>query len=231
MANAANAINATLYEKLNFNFIRDIAAVAGISRAPLVFAVHPSVPARTVPEFIAYAKANPGKVNLASAGHGSAGHLAGELLKMLSGVELIHVPYRGNAPALADVIAGQVQVIFPSAASSVEFVKTGKIHALATTGAVRSDAMPDLPTVGDFIPGFETSSWYGLAVPKGTPDEIVQTLNREINAGLADAKMSAALANIGGIPIPGSPADFAKLIADETEKWGKVIRAGNIKVN
>ncbi len=229
LANMANAINATLYEKLNFNFIRDIAPVAGISRAPLVMAVHPSVPAKTVPEFIAYAKANPGKINMASAGIGSAGHLAGELFKMMAGVNLVHVPYRGNAPALADLIAGQVEVLFPSAASSIEYVRTGKLRGLAVTGVTRSDALPDLPTVSDSIPGYEASSVYGIGAPRNTPAEIVDKLNEEVNAALADPKMKARLADLGGVALPGSPAEFGKLIADETEKWAKVIKFAGIK--
>ena len=229
LVNMANAINATLYEKLNFNFIRDIAPVAGISRAPLVMAVHPSVPAKTVPEFIAYAKANPGKINMASAGIGSAGHLAGELFKMMAGVNLVHVPYRGNAPALADLIAGQVEVLFPSAASSIEYVRTGKLRGLAVTGATRSDALPDLPTVSDSIPGYEASSVYGIGAPRNTPAEIVDKLNEEVNAALADPKMKARLADLGGVALPGSPAEFGKLIADETEKWAKVIKFAGIK--
>jgi tripartite-type tricarboxylate transporter receptor subunit TctC len=229
LANLANAINATLYEKLNFNFIRDIVPVAAISRAPLIVMVHPSVPARTVPEFIAYAKANPGKVNMASAGIGSAGHLAGELFKMMAGVNLVHVPYRGNAPALADLIAGQVEVLFPSAASSIEYVKTGKLRGLAVTGAIRSDALPDLPTVGDYLPGYEASSFYGIGAPRSTPPEIVDKLNKEVNAGLADPKMRARLADLGGTPMPGSPADFGKLIADETEKWGAAVKFSGAK--
>jgi tripartite-type tricarboxylate transporter receptor subunit TctC len=229
LANMANAINATLYEKLNFNFIRDIAPVAGISRAPLVIAVHPSVPAKTVPEFIAYAKANPGRINMASAGIGSAGHLAGELFKMMAGVNLVHVPYRGNAPALADLIAGQVEVLFPSAASSIEYVRTGKLRGLAVTGATRSDALPDLPTVAESIPGYEASSLYGIGAPRNTPAEIVEPLNKEVNGALADPKMKARLADLGGTALPGSPAEFGKLIADETEKWAKVIKFAGIK--
>jgi tripartite-type tricarboxylate transporter receptor subunit TctC len=231
LANLANAINSTLYEKLNFNFIRDMAPVAGISRAPLVMVVHPSVPARTVPEFIAYAKTNPGKVNMASAGIGSAGHLAGELFKMMAGVNLVHVPYRGNAPALADLIAGQVEVLFPSAASSIEYVKTAKLRGLAVTGATRSGALPDLPTVGEFIPGYEASSFYGIGAPKNTPAEIVDKLNTEVNAALADPKMRARLADLGGTPLPGSPADFGKQIADETEKRGAAVKISGAKAN
>jgi tripartite-type tricarboxylate transporter receptor subunit TctC len=229
LANLANAINATLYEKLNFNFIRDIVPVAAISRAPLIMMVHSTVPARTVPEFIAYAKTNPGKVNMASAGIGSAGHLAGELFKMMAGVNLVHVPYRGNAPALADLIAGQVQALFPSAASSIEYVKTGKVRGLAVTSATRSDALPDLPTVGETIPGYEASSFYGIGAPRNTPAEIVDRLNKEVNAALADAKMRARIADLGGTPLPGSPADFGKLIADETEKWGAAVKFSGAK--
>jgi tripartite-type tricarboxylate transporter receptor subunit TctC len=229
LANLANAINATLYEKLNFNFIRDITPVAGISQAPLILAVNPSVPAKTVSELIAYAKANPGRVNMGSAGIGSAGHLAGELFKMMAGVSLVHVPYRGNAPALTDLIAGQVEVVFPSAASSIEYVKTGKLRGLAVTGATRLDALPDLPTVGDTVPGYEASSLYGIGAPMNTPAEIVDKLNKEVNAALADPRMRAQLAGLGGTPLPGSPAEFGRLIADETEKWGKVIRFAGIK--
>jgi tripartite-type tricarboxylate transporter receptor subunit TctC len=229
LANLANAINATLYEKLNFNFIRDIAPVAGISQAPLILAVNPAVPARTVSELIGYAKANPGRVNMGSAGIGSAGHLAGELFKMMAGVGLVHVPYRGNAPALTDLIAGQVEVVFPSAASSIEYVKTGKLRGLAVTGATRLDALPDLPTVGDSVPGYEASSLYGIGAPMNTPAEIVDKLNKEVNAALADPRMRAQLAGLGGTPLPGSPAEFGRLIADETEKWGKVIRFAGIK--
>jgi tripartite-type tricarboxylate transporter receptor subunit TctC len=229
LANLANAINATLYEKLNFNFIRDIAPVAGISQAPLIMVVNPSVPAKTVPEFIAYAKANPDKINMGSAGIGSAGHLAGELFKMMAGVSLVHVPYRGNAPALTDLIAGQVEILFPSAASSIEYVKTGKLRALAVTGAIRLETLPDLPTVGESIPGYEASSLYGIGAPRNTPAEIVDKLNKEVNAALADPKMRARLADLGGTPLPGSPAQFGKLIVDETEKWGKVIKFAGIK--
>ena len=229
LANLANAINATLYERLNFHFIRDIAPVAGISQAPLIMVVNPSVPARTVSEFIAYAKANPGKVNMGSAGIGSAGHLAGELFKMMAAVSLVHVPYRGNAPALTDLIAGQVEVVFPSAASSIEYVKTGKLRGLAVTGATRLETLPDLPTVGESIPGYEASSLYGIGAPRNTPAEIVDKLNKEVNAALADPKMRARLADLGGTPLPGSPAQFGKLIVDETEKWGKVIKFAGIK--
>jgi tripartite-type tricarboxylate transporter receptor subunit TctC len=228
-ANVANAVNATLYEKLNFDFIRDITPVAGIIRVPNIMAVSPSVPAKTVPELIAYAKANPGRVNMASAGIGSTGHLAGELFQMMAGVKVVHVPYRGNAPALSDLLGGQVEFMFASAPSTIEYVKTGKLRALAITTTERSEALADVPTVAEFLPGFEASSWYGMGAPKNTPAEIVQKLNREVNAGLDDATMKARLIGLGGIAIAGSPADFGKLIADETEKWGKVVRAANIK--
>jgi tripartite-type tricarboxylate transporter receptor subunit TctC len=229
LANLANAINATLYEKLNFNFIHDITPVAGISQAPLIMVVNSSVPAKTVSEFIAYAKANPGRINMGSAGIGSAGHLAGELFKMMAAVSLVHVPYRGNAPALTDLIAGQVEVLFPSAASSLEYVKTGKMRGLAVTGAVRLETLPDVPTVGDTIPGYEASSLYGIGAPRNMAVEIVDKLNKEVNAALADPKMRARLADLGSTPLPGSPAQFGKLIAEETEKWGKVIKFAGIK--
>ena len=229
MAVSANAFNATLYAKLNFNFIRDIAPVAGIMVVPLVMVVHPSFPATTVPEFIAYAKANPGKVNMGLAGTGGSDHMAGELFKTMTGVNMTQVPYRGLAPALTDLLGGQVQVIFSSIPAAIEYIRAGKLQALAVTSAVRAEALPDLLTVGEFVPGFETSQWYGIAVPKSTPAEIVNKLNNEINAGLADHKMKARLAELGGIVLAGSPADFAKFIADETEKWGKVIRSANIK--
>jgi tripartite-type tricarboxylate transporter receptor subunit TctC len=228
-ANVANAVNATLYEKLNFDFIRDITPVAGIMRVPNILAVSPSVPAKTVPELIAYAKANPGRVNMASAGIGTTGHLAGELFQMMAGVNVVHVPYRGNAPALSDLLGGQVEFMFASAPSTIEYVKTGKLRALAATTTERSETLADVPTVAEFLPGLEASSWYGIGAPKNTPAEIVEKLNREVNAGLADAAMKARLVGLGGIAIAGSPADFGKLIADETEKWGKVIRALNIK--
>ena len=224
-----NAANATLYGNLKFNFIRDIAPVAGVSRGPLVLVVNPSVPATTVPEFVAYAKANPGKINMASAGIGSGSHLAGELFKMIAGVNLVHVPYRGNGPALTDLLAGQVDVLFPTLASCIEYIRTGKLRGLAVTTGMRSDALPDLPTVAESVQGYETSGWYGVGVPNGTPAEVIDKLNREINAGLADPKMKAQFADLGSTVLPGSPADFGRLIADETEKWGKVIRAANIK--
>jgi tripartite-type tricarboxylate transporter receptor subunit TctC len=223
------AINATLYDKLNFDFLRDIAPVAGIIRVPNVMAVTPSLPVKTVPEFLAYAKANPDKINYGSAGTGSSNHLSGELLKMMTGVRMVHVPYRGAAPALTDLLGGQVQVYFGPMPSSIEYIKTGKLRALAVTTATRSEALPDLPTVGDFLPGYEASTWLGVGAPKNTPVEIVDKLNTEINAGLADPKMKARIADLGGTVFSGSPADFGKFIADETEKWGKVIRAANIK--
>jgi tripartite-type tricarboxylate transporter receptor subunit TctC len=224
-----NAINATLYDKLSFNFIRDIAPVAGIHREPYVIVVHPSVPAKTVPEFIAYAKANPGKVTMASGGIGAPSHVSGELFKMRAGVNLVHVPYRGGGPAVTDLLGGQVQVMFAPTPPSIEHVRSGKLRALAVTTATRLDALPDIPTVGEFVPGYEASNWYGVGVPKNTPAEIIDKLNKEINAGLAAPKMQARLADFGGTPLVVSPADFGKFIADETEKWGNVIRALNIK--
>jgi tripartite-type tricarboxylate transporter receptor subunit TctC len=223
------SINATLYDKLNFNFIRDIAAVAGIVRMPLIMVVHPSLPVTTVAELITYAKANPGKINIASPGIGTPGHVAAELFKMMTGTEMVHVPYRGGAAVLTDLIGGQVQVFFPSTSLSIEHIRAGKLRALAVTTATRWEVLPDLPTVGHFVPGYEASIVLGVGAPKGTPVEIIDKLNREINAALADPKIRARLAELGGSPLAGSPADYAKLIADETEKWGKVIRAGNIK--
>jgi len=229
MVGTAQAINATLYDKLNFHFIRDITPVAGIIRTALVLVVHPSFPAKTVSEFIAYAKASPGKISMASAGIGSGPHVAGELFKMMAGVNMVHVPYRGGGPALTDLLGGQVQVYFPTTVSSIGYIRAGRLRALAVTTATRSDALPDIPTVGEFVPGYEASFWYGVGVPKNTPAEIVDKLNEAINAGLADPTIKARLADLGGVPMPMSPADFGKLIADETEKWGKVIRAANIK--
>jgi tripartite-type tricarboxylate transporter receptor subunit TctC len=225
-----NAINATLYEKLNFNFLRDIAPVAAMMRVPNVMEVNPSVPARTVPEFIAYAKANPGKIGMASAGIGTGPHMAGELFKMMAAVDMVHVPYRGGGPALTDLIAGQVQVTFEPISSSIEHIRAGRLRALAVTSAMRSAALPDVPTVGEFVPDYEASAFYGVGAPKRTPIEIVETLNKEINASLTDPKMKARFADLGGIVLTGSPADFGKLIAEETEKWAKVIRAVHIKV-
>jgi tripartite-type tricarboxylate transporter receptor subunit TctC len=229
MVGAYNAINATLYDKLNFNFSRDIAPVAGIIVVPNVMVVNPSVPTKTVPEFIAYAKANPGKINMASSGSGSSLHVSGELFKMMADVKMTHVPYRGTAPALTDLLSGQVQVIFSPMPAALEYIKAAKLRALAVTTTTRSDELPDVPTVNDFVPGYEASTWYGVGVPTGTPAEIIDKLNKEINAGLADPNMKARLADFGGAPLVGSPADFGKLIADETEKWGKVITVAGIK--
>ena len=224
-----NAISATLYDKLNYDFSRDIAPVGAVSRAPNVMVVHPSVPAKTVPEFIAYAKANPGKVNMASSGVGTSLHLSGELFKLMTGINMQHVPYRGSAPMLTDLLAGQVQIAFDNLQPSMPHINAGKLRALAVTTATRSHALPDLPTVADFVPGYEASTWNGVCAPKNTPVEIVDRLNREINAGLADPKINARLAEVGASAFSGSPADYGKLFADEIEKWGKVIRAGNIK--
>jgi tripartite-type tricarboxylate transporter receptor subunit TctC len=229
LVNAANAVNATLYDNLSFNFVRDIAPVAGLMAASSVMVVHPSLPAKTVPEFIAYAKANPGKINMASGGVGSPSHVAGELFRMMAGVNMIHVPYRGLAPAMTDLLGGQVQVIFGAVTSSIEYIKAGRLRALAATTAKRSEALPDLPTVGEFVPGYEASQWYGLGVAKNTPTEIVDRLNKEINVALADPNMKARLAELGGTTLAGSPAEFGKLIVEETDKWGEVIRAANIK--
>jgi tripartite-type tricarboxylate transporter receptor subunit TctC len=231
VVSSPNAINATLYDKLNFNFIRDIAPIAGIVRFPLVMVVHPSVPAMTAREFIEHAKANPGKISMASGGMGSGGHLAGELFKMMTGVNMVHVPYRGQAPALTDLLAGQVQVYFNSPPASIEYIKAGTLRALAVTTATRSDALPDIPTVAEFVPGYEASQWFGVGVPKNTPAEIVDKLNKEINAALANPKMKARLADLGGTPLLGSPADFGKLSAEETEKWGKVVKFTGIKAD
>ena len=229
MIGGYNAINATLYQKLNFNFIRDIAPVATLTRSSIVMVVNPSVAAKSVPEFIAYAKANSGKITMASPGSGTASHIAGELFKMMAGVDMVHVPYRGGGPALTDLIAGQVQIMFVTIVSPIEYIRAGRLRAIAVTTATRSEALPDIPTVGEFLPGYEASAWFGVGAPKATPAEIVEKLNKEINAGLADPKIKARLADLGGTPLVGSPADFGKLIADETEKWGKVIRALNIK--
>ena len=226
---AANAINATLYDKLNFNFIRDIAPVAGIVRLASVMVVHPSFPAKTIPEFIAYAKANPGKINMASAGTGNSSHVSGELFKMLSGVDMVHVPYRGGAPALQDLIGGQVHVMFDAIGNSLEHIRQGTLRPLGVTTAQRSDALPDVPAIDEFVPGYETSVWYGIGVPRNTPAEIVERLNKEINSALADPRMKARLADMGGTIITGSPADFGALIAAETEKWAKVVKFSGAK--
>jgi tripartite-type tricarboxylate transporter receptor subunit TctC len=228
LAGTPNAINATVYDKLNFNFIRDIAPVASVVRLPLIMLVHPSVPVKTVPEFIAYAKANPGKISMASTGIGSTTHMSGELFKMMAGVDMVHVPYRGGTAVVADLIGGQVQVLFVGT-ETIEHVRSGKLRALAVTTATRINLLPDIPTVGEFLPGFETSAWFGVGAPKATPADIIEKLNHEINAALADPKVKARLADLGGTVLPGSPAAFGKLIAEETEKWGNVIRALNIK--
>jgi tripartite-type tricarboxylate transporter receptor subunit TctC len=224
-----NASNATLYDKLNLNFIRDIAPVAGIARDTFAIEVNPSVPVKTVPELIAYAKVNSGKINMASGGIGSGNHIFGELFKMMTGVNLVHVPYRGAGPALVDLLGGQVQVMFASMVSSIEYVRAGKLRALAVTTSTRSPLLPDIPTVAQFVPGYEASFWYGIGAPRNTPIEIVEKLNQEINAVLADSQMKARLAGLGATALPGSPADFGKLIDEETEKWAKVIRSANIK--
>jgi tripartite-type tricarboxylate transporter receptor subunit TctC len=226
---STNAVNVTFYDNLNFNFASDIAPVAGIIRVPFVMELNPSVPANTVPEFIAYAKANPGKINMASGGSGTSVHITGELFKMMAGVNLVHVPYRGSAPALTDMISGQVQVMFDVLTSSLQHIRSGALRALAVTTATRSKALPDLPTVGDFLPGYEASAWYGVAAPKNTPSEIVDKLNMEINVGLADSKLRARLADLGGTVIPGSPAAFGRLITEEIEKWGKVVKFSGAK--
>jgi tripartite-type tricarboxylate transporter receptor subunit TctC len=225
----ANAINATLYEKLNYNFVHDIAPVAGLIRFPNVMEVNPSVPAKTVPEFIAYAKANPGRLNMASSGNGSTIHVSGELFKMMTGISMIHVPYRGGAPALTDMISGQVQVMFDNVPTSIEFIRAGKLRPLAVTTAQRSEVLPDLPTVADFVPGYEASAWYGVGAPKGTPAEIIDKLNSEINAILANPKTKSRFAELGASLIGGSPADFGKLVVEETDKWGKVVRFSGAK--
>jgi tripartite-type tricarboxylate transporter receptor subunit TctC len=229
LAGSPDAINATLYDKLNFNFVRDIAPVAGIVRSPNVMVVHPSFPVKTVPEFIAHAKANPGKINMASAGVGSVAHMSGELFKMMARVNLVHVPYRSQASALTDLLGGQVQVDFATIPPSIEYVRAGKLRALAVTAAMRSEALPDLPALRDFLPDYEASGISGLGAPKNTPIDIIEKLNKAINAALNESKTKAQLADLGGTALPGSPADFGKLIADETEKWAKVIRFAGIK--
>jgi tripartite-type tricarboxylate transporter receptor subunit TctC len=220
LVGAPNAINASLFDNLNFNFIRDIAPVAGLVREPSVMVVHPSVPAKSVPEFIAYVKSNPGKVNMASGGNGGTSHVAGELFKMMTGVNMVHVPYRGAAPALTDLLGGQVQVMFATMSSSIEYVRAGSLRGLALTAATRSEALPGIPTVAEHVPGYDAMQWYGIGAPKNTPAGIVDRLNREINAVLAEPSMKARLADMGGTVLSGSPADFGRLIADETEKWG-----------
>jgi tripartite-type tricarboxylate transporter receptor subunit TctC len=229
LVGSPNAINATLYDKLNFNFIRDIAPVASLIRGALVMVVHPSVPATTLPEFIAYAKAHPGKLSYGSGGVGGITHITPELFKMMAGVNIVHVPYRGVAPALTDLLGGQVQVLFANPALSIQYIRAGKLRALAITTATRLVALPDIPTIGEFVPGYEASSIFGLGAPKNSPPEIIDKLNKEINAALGDPKFKARLADLDGTVLGGSPADFGKLITEETEKWGKVVKFANIK--
>jgi len=231
LVNPANAINATLYKHLPFEFLRDIAPVAGITRVPNVMEVNPTVPAKTVAEFIDYAKTNPGKVNMASAGNGTSVHLSGELFMAMTGVKLTHVPYRGSAPAITDMLAGQVQVMFDNLPASIEHIRAGKLRALAVTTAARSPALPDVPTVAETVPGYEASAWFGMGAPKGTPAEIIDKLNQAINAVLAEPSMQASLAQLGGAPTPGSPADFGKTIAAETEKWAKVVKFSGASID
>jgi tripartite-type tricarboxylate transporter receptor subunit TctC len=229
VSDASPTINATLYDKLSFNLLRDLTPVASIVRIPFVLVVHPSVPTKTISEFIAYAKTNPGKISVASGGIGSAGHVFGELFKMMTGINTVHVPYRGAAPALNDLLAGQVQAYFSATAGAIEYIRAGKLRALAVATATRLEALPDIPTVNEFVPGYEVGGWFGVVAPKATPAEVIDKLNREINTALADPGIKSRLADLGGTVLPGSSADFGKLIADETEKWGKVIRAANIK--
>ncbi len=230
LVNTGSAVNTTLYDKLNFDFIRDIAPITGIATFTFVMEVNPSVPTKTLPEFIAYAKANPGKINMASAGIGSAHHLFGELFKMMTGVEMVHVPYRGSTPALTDLLGGQVQVMFDATTSSLPHIRAGKLRPLAVTTATRSELLPDIPTIGDFVPGYEAHGWLGFGAPKNTPAAVVDRLNNEINSALSDSAIKARLVDLGGLVLPpSSPADFGKLIADETEKWAKVIRAASIR--
>jgi tripartite-type tricarboxylate transporter receptor subunit TctC len=229
LASNANAVNATLYDKLNFNFIRDIAPVAGLNRSPVVMEINPSVPAKTVPEFIAYVRANPRKINFASGGNGTVSHMTGELFQMMTGVNMLHVPYRGEAPALTDLLGGQVQVLFGTPLASIEYIRAGRLRALAVTTATRLEAFPDLPTVGDFVPGFDIEGWAGIGAPKNTPAAIIDRLNREINVGLADPKLKARFADLGVAVFPGSPADFGKFVVGETEKWATVVKFSGAK--
>ncbi len=231
LVGVVNAINVTLFDDLNFNFIRDIAPVAIIGRSPLVMEVNPSVPARTVPEFIAYAKANPGRINMASAGTGGATHVAGELFKMMAGVNMLHVPYHGAGPALSDLLAGQVQVMFDNMASSIELIRSGRLRALAVTTTARSELLPDIPTISDFLPGYEAGGWNGIGAPKNSPTDIIEKLNGEIKAALAEPKIKAQLAALGNTGVPGSPAEFGKLIVEDTEKWAKVVKFSGAKPN
>jgi len=230
LASTNNASNVALYEHLSFDFIRDIAPIAGIARTTLVMVVNPSVPAKSLPEFIAYAKANPGKVNMASSGVGSIGQLSGELLKMMAGIDMVHVPYHGNGPALTGLLAQEVQVLFPSLASAISYIKSGQLRALAVTSATRSEATPDIPSIGEFVPGYEISTWYGLGSPRGTPVEIIDKLNREINAGLADPKLMKRFAELGDVPMPMTPEEFGKLVAADTEKLTKIVKFAGIKL-
>jgi tripartite-type tricarboxylate transporter receptor subunit TctC len=231
LINLSNAVNATLYQKLKYDFIRDIAPVASISHENYGMEVHPSFPAKTVAEFISYAKANPGKLNMASPGNGTGPHMAGELFKIMAGVDMVHVPYRGSPPALTDLLAGQVQLMFSPLSSSIEYVRSGKLRALAVTTAARSEVLPDLPTVGEFVPGYAASGWFGIGAPAKTPVEIIDRLNHQVNAGLADPKLKARLADLGATVFVGSPADFASHIATETEKWSKVVRTANLRAD
>jgi tripartite-type tricarboxylate transporter receptor subunit TctC len=230
LISAANAINVSMFDKLNFNFVADIGAVAGLISVPSVILLHPSVQVKTVPEFIAYAKQNAGRLSMASGGTATTTHLAGELLKMMADIDMIHVPYRGTGPAITDLLGGQVQVMFGSAPSSVQYIKSGQLRGLAVTSARRLETLPDIPTVGETVPGYEASQWYGIGAPKATPAQIVDLLNKEVNAFLADPKMKSKLVDLGGTELPGSPAQFAKMIADETEKWSKVVRFANVKL-
>jgi len=229
LTSSANFINATLYDRLNFDFIRDMAPVASLAQIPNVMEINPSVPAKTVAEFIAYAKANPGRINMGSSGSGTSIHVSGELFKMMTGVNMVHVPYRGSAPLLTGLLSGQVQVAFDNLPSSIEHIRAGKLRALAVTTATRAEALPDIPAVGEFVPGYEASAYFGIATPRNTPGEVIEKLNKEISAALADSKFKTRFSDLGATVIAGSPADFGKLIADETEKWAKVIRAANIK--
>jgi tripartite-type tricarboxylate transporter receptor subunit TctC len=231
LVSASNAINATLYEKLTFNFLQDIAPVACIMRTPLVVLVNPSVPATTAVEFITYAKANPGKINMASGGNGTPSHMAAELLKMMAGIEWTHVPYRGLGPAITDLLGGRVHVMFGGTTASIPHIRAGKLRGLAVTTTARSEELPDLPTLGNFVPGYEASQWYGIGAPKNTPTEIIDRLNKEINASLGDPQIKVRIAELGGTALPGSPGDFGKLIAEETEKWGKVTKFAGIKAD
>ncbi len=231
LLSAANTVNVTLYERLSFNFLRDIAPVAGIVRTPNVMVVAPAFPAKTVPEFVAYARANPGKLNMGSAGNGTSQHVAGELFKMMARIHMVHVPYRGAAPALADLFGGQVHVMFGTTPTSIEYIRAGKLRPLAVTTTQRWDGLPDVPTISDFVPGYEASGWFGLGAPRDTPAEIVGTLNRAVNAGLTDAKLRARLEGLGGTVLTGSPAEFGKHLAAETEKWARVVRFSGAKVD